>query len=96
MGSIHRHTYHKNGEKKTILLFCNPSSKIRRDKITLKASLNDGKTWSEKQTILLDEYRGWGYSCITSVDENTIGILYESSQSQLVYQQVNLNELIRK
>ena len=96
MGSIHRHTYHKNGEKKTILLFCNPSSKIRRDKITLKASLNDGKTWPEKQTILLDEYRGWGYSCITSVDENTIGILYESSQSQLVYQQVNLNELIRK
>lgn len=96
MGSIHRHTYHKDGEKKTILLFCNPSSKIRRDKITLKASLNDGKTWSEKQTVLLDEYRGWGYSCITSVDENTIGILYESSQSQLVYQQVNLNELIRK
>lgn len=96
MGSIHRHTYHKDGEKKTILLFCNPSSKIRRDKITLKASLNDGKTWPEKQTILLDEYRGWGYSCITSVDENTIGILYESSQSQLVYQQVNLNELIRK
>lgn len=96
MGSIHRHTYHKDGEKKTILLFCNPSSKIRRDKITLKASLNDGKTWPEKQTVLLDEYRGWGYSCITSVDENTIGILYESSQSQLVYQQVNLNELIRK
>lgn len=96
MGSIHRHTYHKNGEKRTILLFCNPSSKMRRDKITLKVSLNDGKTWSENQSILLDEYWGWGYSCITSVDENTIGILYESSQSQLVYQQVNLNELILK
>lgn len=96
MGSIHRHTYHKNGEKKAILLFCNPNSKLRRDKITLKASLNEGKTWPKHQTILLDEYRGRGYSCITSVDDNTIGILYESSQSQLVYQQVNLNELIQK
>lgn len=96
MGSIHRHTYRKNGEVKTVLLFCNPSSTVRRDKITLKASLNDGKTWPEKQTIVLDEYRGWGYSCITSVDDDTLGILYESSQSQLVYQQVNLNELIEK
>ena len=44
--------------------------------------------------ILLDEWGGFGYSCITSVDENTIGILYEGSQSQMVFQQVKLSEII--
>lgn len=96
MASIHRHVYHVGGKKHELLLFCNPASKMRRDKITLKASRDDGITWPAQQSVLLDEYRGWGYSCITSVDEDTIGILYESSQAQLVYQQVNLKELILK
>ena len=34
------------------------------------------------------------YSCITSVDGETIGILYESSQAQMVFQQVKIKELI--
>lgn len=96
MGSIHRHTYTKNGAKQDILLFSNPNSKIRRDKITIKASLDDGMTWPKNQSLLLDEYRGWGYSCITSVDENTIGIVYESSQSDMVFQQIKIKELIHK
>ena len=55
---------------------------------------DDGKTWQEERKILLDEYGGFGYSCITSVDEETIGILYESSQAQMVFQQVKIKELI--
>lgn len=53
--------------------------------MTLKVSLDDGKTWPEERKILLDEYGGFGYSCITSVDGETIGILYESSQAQMVF-----------
>lgn len=65
--------------EKSILLFCNPESYNSRDHMTLKVSLDDGKTWPEERKILLDEYGGFGYSCITSVDGETIGILYESS-----------------
>ena len=96
MGSIHQHSYLKNGIINELLLFCNPDSKHRRDKITLKVSQDNGMTWPQEQSILLDEFRGWGYSCMTSVDGNTIGILYESSQAQIVYQQVKLDELIQE
>ena len=65
-----------------------------RNHITLKISYDDGKTWPENKKILLDEYNGRGYSCITSVNENTIGILYESSQADMVFQQIKLEELL--
>lgn len=96
MASIHRHVYKQDGEEKSILLFCNPESYDKRDHMTLKVSFDDGKTWPDDKKILLDEYPGFGYSCITSVDEATIGLFYESSQAQMVFQQVGLEELIDK
>ncbi|RZL51114.1 MAG: sialidase [Pedobacter sp.] len=92
MASILRHDFTKNGVKKSILLFCNPDSKIARNFITLKTSNDDGKTWQKK--VLFDEWKGRGYSCITSVDEDTIGVLYESSQADLVFQTVKLKDLL--
>ena len=62
--------------------------------MTLKVSFDDGKTWDDRKKILLDEYDSFGYSCITSVDDSTIGIFYESSQAQMTFQQVKLDELI--
>lgn len=93
MASIHKHVYTENGEQKSLLLFVNPSSISKRENITLKVSYDDGMTWPEERWFLLDEYSGRGYSCITSVDENTIGILYESSQADMVFQQINLDEI---
>lgn len=92
MASLHKHTYHQDGKDKSILLFVNPESYSSRDHITLKVSYDDGNTWPDEKKIILDEYSGRGYSCITSVDENTIGILYESSQADMVFQQVTLNK----
>lgn len=94
MASIHKHTYMQDGKQKSILLFCNPASHDKRDHITLKASFDDGNTWPSEHHILLDEWSGFGYSCITSVNENIIGVLYEGSQSQMVFQQIKLSEII--
>ncbi|MBB4037634.1 sialidase-1 [Dysgonomonas hofstadii] len=94
MASIHRHRYKENSEEKSILLFVNPNDHSVRDKITLKVSFDDGMTWPEDKWILLDQYKSAGYSCITSVDENTIGILYESSQANLVFIQIPLSEIL--
>ena len=96
MASIHKHIYQENGTEKSVLLFVNPSSTSKRDHITLKASFDDGQTWPEKYWILLDEYSGKGYSCITSVDEQTIGIFYESSQADMVFQQIPLSDILEK
>ena len=94
--ALHRHKYIENGQEKSILLFSNPSSCNSRTKMTLKVSLDDGKTWPEKGWILYDEYRSAGYSSITSIDEHTIGIFYESSQTHLAFIQVKLEEILSK
>jgi sialidase-1 len=92
MASLYKHTYEKGN--KSLLLFSNPNSKYQRDHITVKVSFDDGQTWPEENWLLLDAGKGRGYSCLTSVDENTIGIVYESSQADLVFQQIALDELI--
>ncbi len=92
MASIHKHRYTENGKDKSILVFCNPDSKYERVNITLKVSQDNADTWQRK--VLLDEGKGRGYSCITSVDENTVGVLYESSQADLVFQRVALKDLL--
>ncbi|MFZ2339914.1 MAG: sialidase family protein [Bacteroidales bacterium] len=90
-GSLYKHTYSVNGEKKSILLFSNPNSSERRERMTLKVSFDEGMTWPEKYWILLDEGRS-AYSSITSVDEHTIGILYEGSQAHMTFQKIALTE----
>lgn len=97
MASIHRHDYvTENGEKKNILFFSNPNSKYKRHKQTIKVSLDDGQTWPEKYWIELDEGSGAGYSCLTSVDNDNIGILYESSQAHMTYQVLNLKDFFEE
>lgn len=92
MASIIRHDYTRNGKRQSVLLFCNPNSKVARNFITVKASKDDGKTWDSK--VLLDEWKGRGYSCMTSIDNDTIGVLYESSQADLVFQTIELKDLV--
>lgn len=95
MGSLHRHEYTVNGEKRSVLLFVNPNDYRARHKLTLKVSFDDGQTWPEDHWILFDQYRSAGYSSITSIDEETIGVLYESSQADLAFIQINLNEILK-
>ncbi len=96
MASIHKHYYTVNGVQKEMLLFSNPNSKTKRENMTLKVSFDDGMTWPEKYWILLDEMKSRGYSCITSVNENEIAVLYESSQADLVFEKIPLSDIINK
>jgi len=94
MGSIHKHYYTKDGLRRSILLFSNPDSRNSRTRMTVKVSFDDGKTWPEANRLMLDELKSNGYSCLTSINENTIGILYEGSQAQLTFEKISLAELI--
>lgn len=93
MASLHTHRYMEDGVEKSLLLFVNPASTSKRNNITLKVSYDGGNSWPEEKQILLDEYSGRGYSCITSMNDSTVGILYESSQADMVFQTVSLNEI---
>ena len=94
MASIHKHVYHENGEEKSILLFTNPNTKTGRHHMTIKVSFDDGKTWPEEFWMLLDEGNSRGYSCLTSVNEQTIGILYEGSRADMVFESIPLDEIL--
>lgn len=80
---------------KDILIFSNPNSTSQRKDITIKISLDGGYTWSEDHQLLLDEGYNWGYSCLTMVDKETIGILYESSVAHMTFQSVKLKDIIK-
>jgi sialidase-1 len=42
-----------------------------------------------KYWIELDEGCGAGYSCLTSIDDNTIGILFEGSKVQMTFKKID-------
>jgi sialidase-1 len=79
---------------KDILLFSNPNSTQHRHHMTIKASLDGGLSFPEQYQLMLDEGYSWGYSCLTLIDRETIGILYESSVAHMTFQKVKLTDLI--
>lgn len=80
---------------KDLLIFSNPNSTNARKDMTIKISLDGGKTWSAEHQLLLDEGHNWGYSCLTMIDKETIGILYESSVAHITFQSVKLCDIIK-
>jgi sialidase-1 len=67
--SFIRYTGNKN-----ILLFSNANSKKERENLTIKASFDEGKTWSKTKTI----YQGKAaYSSMTVLKNGDIGLFFE-------------------
>ncbi len=86
----------ENASGKHLLLFSNPDREKGRRDITIKLSFDDGLTWPAENQILLDDEDGWGYSCLTMIDPETVGILYECSQAHMVFQAIPLADLLNK
>lgn len=80
---------------KDILLFSNPNTTKGRHSTTIKVSLDGGVTWLPEYQLLLDEDGNWGYSCLTMIDKETIGILYESSVAHMTFQAIKLKEIVK-
>lgn len=96
MASLIKVNAKDNVLNKDILLFSNPNSTKNRHKITIKASLDGGLSFPEEYQVMLDEDYGWGYSCLTMIDRETVGILYESSVAHMTFQAVKLTDIIKK
>jgi sialidase-1 len=77
-----------------VLLFANPDHPASRRRMTIKASLDRGLTWPEDRRVLLDELPSAGYSCLTMIDAETVGILYEGSQAHMTFQRIPLSDLL--
>jgi len=90
--SIIKHIYHG----KPILFFVNPDATDGRHHMTIKASMDGGLTWPLENQLLLDELRGNGYPSLTVIDEEHLGIVYEGSQADLVFEKIAIREILRR
>ncbi len=93
-GSTYRFNYQHRGKQRHVLLFANPHSQTGRDHHTIQVSFDDGRTWPERYHLLLDAGRGAGYPSLSRAGDRHVGIVYEGSQSQLVFERLSLNELL--
>lgn len=97
MASLIR-TEHK--ELGSLLLFSNPNTprpgkKRGRYDMSFKVSDDEGMSWPEKWHTLYDSRPCAGYSCMTMVDEDHVGVLYEGVGKQMFFLKVPLKELKR-
>jgi sialidase-1 len=91
MASLIAHDMIVDGKWQQVLFFSNPNSKIKRVNMTIKASFDGGNNWPENSQILLNSAQGNGYSCMTMVDDQTIGLIYEGVK-ELFFQKVPLKD----
>jgi len=59
-----------------VLLFSNAAS-TKREKMTLRASFDDGETWTRSRMVTPNPS---AYSCLTALPKGRIGLLYETGQ----------------
>jgi sialidase-1 len=92
-GSLYRWTSRAGEPADDWLLFVNPRNERRRTHFTLQISTDQGMTWPESQQVLLDEGAGFGYPSVSRVDDEHVGVVYEGSQSHLVFERFSRGEL---
>jgi len=61
------------------LLFSNPNSRRGRRWMTLKISTDEGATWPVEWHELYDQRPGGGYSCLSPIGSDRVGLLYEGA-----------------
>jgi len=70
-------------KNQSLLIYSGPNSTDKREKMTLKFSLDDGKSWAKEKEVYAG---GAAYSDLVQVDEEQVGLFYEKDFKQLVYQ----------
>ena len=94
MGSIIKGICNVNGQRKEVLFFSNPNTSSGRYNMTVKASLDLGESWSEINQVIYDERSCFGYSSLTMIDEDNVGVLYEGSRD-LYFVVIPVNQIFK-
>lgn len=82
------------GQMKDVLFFSNVNSDRARINTTVKASLDMGETWLPANELLIDARVGWGYSVLTKIDENNLGLFYEGTGA-LYFIRIPVSDIIK-
>jgi sialidase-1 len=81
-------------QSRSILLFSNPASKSGRERMTVRASFDEGQTWPAYRVLHTGPS---AYSCLVGLPEGNIGCLYEagnkSAYESIRFQVIDANWL---
>lgn len=85
-------SFDKKGKR--FFFFSNPADANYRVNMTIKASDDQGASWDKLPQVKLYANGGFGYSCMSIIDEKHIGILYEG-EGDLFFQKISISEFIK-
>lgn len=71
--SLLRYSWPSDSQR-SVLLFANPDSTTKRERMTVRASFDEGRTWPNRKLI---DPGPSGYCCLTRLKDGRIGLLYE-------------------
>ena len=77
-------------EQGGVILFSNPASQKAREKMTVRVSTDDAKTWAHSQLI---DGGFSAYSCLETLDDKTAGLLYEGAVGDRTYGRITFVRL---
>lgn len=77
-----------------VLLFSNPATRAGRRHMTICASTDQGRTWPTAHHLLYDQRPGFGYSCLTRIDRDHVGVLYEGTR-ELYFLRIPIVDVLR-
>jgi sialidase-1 len=88
--SLVRYSY-RRGERREWMLFANPASQAGREKMTVRLSLDDGRTWPHSRLL----YEGSSaYSCLAVLPDGQVGIVYEcDSYRRITFSLLSIDDL---
>lgn len=75
----------KDGAPESVVAFFNPHDAKDRRNLSIQLSRDEGMTWTSFQTV--NPAPCFGYSCMTMVDPDTVGVLYEGRGS-LIFEKI--------
>ena len=88
--SIRRLRWPGRGQR-GVILFSNPASKSKREKMTVRVSYDDAKTWPRSMVV---NQESSAFSCLTAIDDNTAGMVYLGA-GRITFVRLNLSWLTR-
>jgi sialidase-1 len=95
MAGLMKATMNWDGKTKEFLFFSNPASSHGRVNLSIRYSLDLGETWPKNQKVLIDERKLYGYSVMTKIDDNTVGLLYEGT-GDLYFLRIPVTSLLNR
>jgi len=95
MASLLRIEHAKHGP---LLIFSNPNTPLPgvprgRYNMTVKVSTDEGMTWPEERHSMYDIRNCSGYSCLSPIGEDHVGVLYEGP-TEIYFLKFSLEELM--